>query len=146
MIMMLKNRLAIIFVMMFLILGTVPFALGAAPQKSYNLVSISEFNTVTYDSAHPLSGNKEYVIITNEGKTAVNMKGWKIIDKRKYKYVFPSYILRAKSTVTFFTGKGKNTANKFFGGKTLYILNKKGDIIYLYDAQGKMISYMTGVP
>jgi hypothetical protein len=55
---MLKNRLAIIFVMMFLILGTVPFALGAAPQKSSNLVSISEFNTVTHDSAHPLSGNK----------------------------------------------------------------------------------------
>ena len=76
--------------MMFLILGTVPFALGATPQKSSNSVSISEFNTVTYDSANPLSGNEEYVIITNKGKTSVNMKGWKIIDKHKYKYVFPS--------------------------------------------------------
>jgi hypothetical protein len=144
-----KKRLTIVCIMLIFLLAIIPTALGATSQKSssslnsisnLNSIYISRFETVNYDTANELSGNKEFVEITNGGTAAVNMKEWKIIDEGQYGYVFPSYILEAKSTVTFFTGKGKNTANKLFGGKRWYIWNNSVDIIYLYDVQGKLVS------
>jgi len=138
-----KKRLTIVCIMLIFLLAIIPTALGATSQKSIsnlNSIYISRFHTVSIDTVNGLSGNEEFVEITNGGTAAVNMKGWKIIDEGQYGYVFPSYILEAKSTVTFFTGKGENTVNKFFGGKRWYIWNNSGDIIYLYDVQGKLVS------
>ena len=137
---MLKNRLAIAIIAMCLILSTVPFALGATAPSS-NQVYISSL----YVGAPHQTPNQEYVKITNKGTTAVNLKGWKIKDKgAKHTYTFPSYTLKAKSTVTLRSGSGKNTATTLYWNKYSFIWNNTGDTAYLYNAQGKLVSSRKG--
>jgi hypothetical protein len=138
----LKNKLIIISVMLCLILGTIPFALGATAQTSSNSVYISGL----YVGAPHQTVNQEYVKITNKGTTAMNLKGWKIKDKNaKHTYSFPSsYTLKSKSTVTLYTGKGANSATKLYWGRSSYVWNNEGDTAYLYNAQGKLVSTRNG--
>ncbi len=90
--------------------------------------------------------NQEYVQITNKGTTAVSMKGWKITDKGAiHTYPFlSSYTLKAKTTVTLYSGKGTNSATKLFWGRSSHVWNNEGDTAYLYDAQGKLVSTRNG--
>jgi hypothetical protein len=136
-----KNRIVVILLAMCLILGTVPFALGATTTSS-NQVYISAL----YVGAPHQTVNQEYVKITNKGTTAVKMKGWKITDKgKKHTYYFPSsYSLKSKTTVTLYTGKGTNTATKLYWGRSAYVWNNEGDTAYLYNAQGKLVSSRNG--
>ena len=128
---------------MCLVLGTIPFALGATSPTTTNTVSISSL----YVGAPKQTNNQEYVKIANTGKTSVNMKGWKITDSgRKHVYSFPSsYVLKAKSTVTLYTGKGTNTATSLHWGLGVFVWNNEGDTAYLYNAQGKLVSSKKGV-
>ena len=140
---MFKNRIVVLFLAMCLILGTVPFALGATVKTSSatNTLYISALDVgAPYETA-----NQEYVKITNKGKTAVNMKGWKITDKgTKHTYKFSSsYTLKSKATVTLYTGKGRNTATKLYWGRVAHVWNNEGDTAYLYNTQGKLVSSKT---
>ncbi len=139
----LKNRLITILVVMCLILAIAPTALGATTQTSTNNVYISAL----YVGAPHQTINQEYVKITNKGTTAVSMKGWKLTDKgKKHTYYFPSsYTLKAKTTVTLYTGKGTKTATKLYWGQGWYVWNNDGDTAYLYNAQGKLVSSKTWV-
>lgn len=140
---MLKNRIVVIFLAMCLILGTLPSALGAtARSSSSSSVYISALDV----GAPHETANQEYVKITNSGKTSISMKGWKITDKgAKHTYKFPSsYTLKSKTTVTIFTGKGRNTTTKLYWGRIAHVWNNEGDTAYLYNAQGKLISLRRG--
>ena len=139
---MLKNKLAIAIVTMCLLLGTVPFALGATTTSS-NQVYISAL----YVGAPHQTVNQEYVKITNKGTTAVKMVGWKITDKKAiHTYKFSSsYTLKGKTTVTLYTGKGTNTTTKLFWGRSAYVWNNEGDKANLYNAQGKLVSTKVGL-
>ena len=125
---------------MCLVLGTIPFALGATTTKTS---SDSVYISALYIGAPGEKPNQEYVKITNKGTTAIKMKGWKIKDEdKKHIYSFPSsYILKAKSTATLKSGKGKNTASTLYWNKYSFIWNnKEGDTAYLYNSQGKLVS------
>jgi predicted extracellular nuclease len=139
---MLKNRIVVIFLAMCLVLGTLPLALGATASSSSNSVYISAL----YVGAPYQTANQEYVKITNKGTTSVSMKGWKVTDKgAKHTYKFPSsYSLKAKTTVTLYTGKGTNTATKLYWGRVAHVWNNEGDTAYLYNAQGKLVSSKKG--
>ncbi len=64
---------------------------------------------------------------------------------QKHTYQFPaSFTLKAKTTVTLYTGKGTNTATKLFWGKGVYVWNNEGDTAYLYNAQRKIVSTRNG--
>lgn len=107
------------------------------PQTSSDSVYIS----VLYVGAPYQIPNQEYVKITNKGTSGVNMKGWMIQDDgAKHTYVFPSYTLKAKSTVTLCSGRGTNTANTLYWNKWSFIWNNDGDTAHLYNAQGKLVS------
>lgn len=139
---MLKNRIVIISLMLCVVLGTIPFAMGATPTSS-NKVSISAL----YVGAPHQTVNQEYVKIANKGTTAISMKGWKITDKGAiHTYKFPStFTLKAKTTVTLYTGNGTNTATKLFWGRSAYVWNNEGDTAYLYNAQGNLVSTKIGL-
>ena len=128
--------------MMCVVLGTIPFALGATSQTSSNSVYVSSL----YVGAPHQTVNQEYVKITNKGTTTVSMKGWKITDKgaiHTYKFS-SSYTLKAKSTVTLYTGRGTNTVTKLFWQRSAFVWNNEGDTAYLYNAQGKLVSKRNG--
>jgi hypothetical protein len=132
-----KNRLAIAFAMTCLILGTIPFIVGAASQTDSNSIYISNL----YIGSSGEIPNQEYVQITNTGAASENMKGWIIQDDgSKHTYVFPSYTLKAKSTVTLRSGRGTNTANTLYWNKWSFIWNNDGDTAHLYNPQGRLVS------
>jgi parallel beta-helix repeat protein len=124
---------------------------NTATKTSYITVKAVSTSTNVYISdlyvgAPHQTINQEYVKITNKGTTAVNMNGWKITDKdQKHTYQFPAtFTLKAKTTVTLYTGKGTNTATKLFWGKGVYVWNNEGDTAYLYNAQRKIVSTKNG--
>lgn len=143
---MLKNRLLIVCLALCLILATIPTSLGAACQKSTS-TSNKVYISVLYVGLPHQTVNQEYVKITNKETTAVNMKGWKLTDKgKKHTYYFPSsYILKAKTTASIYSGKGKNTATALYWGQGWYVWNNDGDTEYLYNAQGKLVSSKTWI-
>jgi hypothetical protein len=141
-----KNRILMIVLAMCLVFGTVPFALGAAPQATDKVVI-----SALYLGAPKEKPNQEYVKISNKGTNAVNLKGWKIKDDdAKHTYTFSSYVLKTKSTVTLKSGKGKNTATTLFWNKYSFIWNNYdpdhdefGDTAYLYNSQNKLVMKLT---
>lgn len=135
---MLKNRILITSVLLcfvsaiILILPCTPAQAGQAGAK---YVYVSDLKV-----KGPLP-TSEYVKISNKGTLAVNLKGWKITNKtKKYQYVFPSYVLKGKSTVILYTGKGKNTSKAFYWGMSKGTWNDGGDTAYLYCSIGKLMS------
>lgn len=125
-----------------MILGTVPFALGATEKISGSTNSV--YISALYVGAPREQPNQEYVKITNSGKTSVNLKGWKIKDEdAKHTYTFSSYTLKSKATVTLRSGKGKNSGSTLYWNKYSFIWNNEGDTAYLYNAQGKLVSSKT---
>lgn len=125
-----------------LILGTIPFALGANDKTSGSTNSV--YISALYVGASGEKPNQEYVKITNSGKTSVNLKGWKIKDKgAKHTYTFSSYTLKSKASVTLRSGKGKNSGSTLYWNKYSFIWNNDGDTAYLYNAQGKLVSSKT---
>jgi Intermediate filament tail domain. len=146
---MLKNRIVVIFLVMCLILSTLPSVLGAtAKSSSSSSVYISALDV----GAPGEKPNQEYVQITNKGTKSVNLKSWKIKDQgAKHTYTFSSYTLKAKFTVTLRSGSGKNTASTLYWNKYSFIWNNHdsahneyGDTAYLYNAQGKLASSKNG--
>ena len=91
------------------------------------------------------TANQEYVKITNEGTTPVNLNGWEIRDQdAKHTYTFSSYTLNSKSTVTLVSGHGQDSGSTLYWNKYSFIWNNDGDTAYLYDAQGKLVSSRKG--
>ncbi|RXA21953.1 MBL fold metallo-hydrolase [Methanosarcina sp. MSH10X1] len=119
----------------------------APDSKTPDITTSSESNSLyisdLYVGAPHQTANQEYVKITNKGTTSVNLKGWKIEDKdAKHTYSFPSsYTLKSKNTVTLYSGKGTNTANTLYWGRSenAHVWNNDGDIAYLYDNAGELV-------
>lgn len=127
---------------MCLVLGTVPFALGAT-EKTNGLTN-SVYISALYVGASGEQPYQEYVKVTNKGAKSVNLKGWKIKDKgAKHTYTFSSYTLKSKASVTLRSGKGKNSGSTLYWNKYSFIWNNDGDTAYLYNAQGKLVSSKT---
>ncbi|KKG13066.1 lamin tail domain-containing protein [Methanosarcina sp. 2.H.A.1B.4] len=83
----------------------------------------------------------EWVKISNTGSSPVSLSGWKIEDESgKNTYTFSSYTLDSGTTVTLYTGEGKNSATELYWQLGSPIWNNDGDTAYLYDESGKMVS------
>lgn len=70
----------------------------------------------------------EVIVIRNGGNVDVDIGGWKIIDKSKKTFVFPSgYVISGGNSVSIDYNQSK------------IILNNNGDEINLFDNSGKLI-------
>lgn len=86
----------------------------------------------------------EWVKVTNTGTINVNMKDWKIVEAgHKYTSVFPSYVLKARSSVILYTGKGMSTANTLYWGRSTGVWTDSGYTAILYCYCGARASTMT---
>lgn len=136
----LRNRLLIVSVMACFLLAMLPVVFSSSAQAAPGLGSI--FITDLKIKGSLPQG--EWVKVTNKGTINVNMKGWKIVEaSHKYTYVFPSYILKARSSVILYTGRGKNTANALYWGRSTGVWTDKGDTATLYCYCGARASTMT---
>jgi len=69
----------------------------------------------------------------------VDLTGWTVYDEAHHRYLFPSFILKAKAAVTLRTCLGKNTQSELFWGSRSPIWNNDGDTIFIRDSKGQLI-------
>ncbi len=108
----LKNYLNIVAIII-LIMSMIPGAIALPASNTTQIIGSNPISiTELYVWAAHEKPNHEYVKIINNGKEAINIKGWKIKDEgEKHTYVFPNYILKPKSTVTLRSDSGTNIAD-----------------------------------
>jgi len=80
----------------------------------------------------------EYIVIENTGNIPVDLTGWTVSDEANHRYLFPSFVLKAKAAVTLRTGVGRNTESEIFWGSRGPIWNNDGDTIFMRDTEGEL--------
>jgi len=109
----------------------------SAPQASTGvIISYVNYNPPGDDRKNL---NGEYVVIENKGSKDVDLTGWILEDESNHQYIFPSFILKAGSTVTVHTGSGTNTETELYWGSGSPLWNNDGDTAYLYNKGGELI-------
>ncbi len=81
----------------------------------------------------------EYIVIENRDNASVDLTGWTVYDEAHHRYLFPSFILKAKAAVTLRTCLGKNTQGELFWGSRSPIWNNNGDTIFIRDSKGQLV-------
>ena len=81
----------------------------------------------------------EYIMIENRDDTSVDLTGWTVYDEAHHRYLFPSFVLKAKAAVTLRTCLGKNTQSELFWGSRSPIWNNDGDTIFIRDSEGQLV-------
>ncbi len=87
--------------------------------------------------------NDEYVIISNNGNTSVNLTGYTLSDEANHTFVFPDFVLESRGLVTIHTGSGNNTDDELYWGSEYPIWNNDHDTAYLRDAEGELLDTYT---
>jgi hypothetical protein len=89
----------------------------------------------------PLVGaDHEWVEIRSFDLVAVQMEGWRLVDQSGITYTFPSFKLLPGATVRVHVARGIDTTTDLYWGRTGAVWNNGGDIAYLYDASGTLVS------
>jgi hypothetical protein len=96
---------------------------------------------IYYDSPGPDRGgnaslNGEYIELRNTGRTALELRGYRLKDAAAHWYTFPSYRIGAGKTVRVHTGKGTKSAGNLYQGRSWYVWNNDKDTGTLYKSGG----------
>lgn len=84
--------------------------------------------------------NDEYIELTNEGDSAVDMTGWTLSDEANHEYTFPSgFTLESGESVTIYTGSGSNTESELYWGSGAAVWNNSGDTIIVRNDNGDTV-------
>ncbi len=96
---------------------------------------------------------RDYVELTNNGSTKINLKDWKIIDttptnQKRHEFIFKKdFWLQSDVTVKIWSGAGRDDAENIYQNRRAPIWNNPGDTAELYDSAGKLIDELTiGAP
>ncbi|MFI1676504.1 MULTISPECIES: lamin tail domain-containing protein [unclassified Streptomyces] len=98
-----------------------------------------QYDSPGRDSRSNSSLNAEWVNIHNSGRSAVQLKGYKLKDNTGYTYTFGSYKIGAGKTVKVRTGKGSNASGVRYWGRTNYVWNNTGDKARLIKPSGSQL-------
>ncbi|WP_135306407.1 lamin tail domain-containing protein [Haloarcula amylovorans] len=84
--------------------------------------------------------NDEYVVLRNDGQTAIDISGWTVADKAGHSYTVPKGVtLEEGSTITIHTGSGQNTATDLYWNAGSPIWNNGGDTVIVTTADGERV-------
>jgi micrococcal nuclease len=100
--------------------------------------------TVHYDAGGPdvtdtEALNDEYVVLRNNGSTAVDLRGWLVEDAAGHRYHFPSVTLEPGKEVVLHTGKGTDTPHDLYWGSERPVWNNDHDTAYLCNPRGELV-------
>lgn len=88
--------------------------------------------------------NDEYVIISNNGNSSVDLSGYTLSDEANNTFVFPQgFVLGKRDLVTIYTGHGENTDRELYWGSDCPIWNNDHDTAYLRDREGNILDTYT---
>ena len=97
---------------------------------------------LNYDApgADHLAPNGEWVELTNQGDTPVDLSGYTLSDERAHVYTFSAVVLAPRATLRLHSGRGTDTAAELYWGLANdAVWNNDGDTAYLRDAAGTFV-------
>lgn len=84
--------------------------------------------------------NGEYIELTNEGSSSIEMTGWTLADDADHTFYFPSgFTLESGESVTIYSGSGSNSDTELYWGSGRAIWNNSGDTIIVTNADGETV-------
>ncbi|WIM93204.1 lamin tail domain-containing protein [Actinoplanes oblitus] len=106
----------------------------AAPSLRFDY---ARYDSPGTDNRSNKSLNAEWISLVNTGRTAVSLKGWKIVDRSRT-YTFGNVTIAGNGgKVTLHTGKGTDTRTQLYWGSGNYVWNNTGDTATLKTKAGK---------
>jgi endonuclease YncB( thermonuclease family) len=109
-----------------------------------NLVQKHTYPAPYSASVTEVAVQSEYVDVTNEGSSLLDVSGWTLEDEAGYTYTFPdSFTLGAGDTVRVHTGDGTDTQTDLYWGRGSSVWNDDGDTAYLYDDNERLADQQT---
>lgn len=89
--------------------------------------------------------NGEWVGISNNGNSAIDLTDWTLNDNENHVYNFPSnFKIKSGNSVKIHTGSGADTESDLYWNSGRPIWNNDGDTATLKDKNGKVIDEMSG--
>jgi hypothetical protein len=98
----------------------------------------SVFNAPSNDHQRLL---EEKIVIHNRGGKALNLTGWRLADRRRNTFVFPTFRLAPGRTVSVHTGQAGNSSARLSWGRPRAMWNKASGIVHLIDGQGFLAAF-----
>lgn len=84
--------------------------------------------------------NEEYIELTNEGDSSVDITGWTLSDEANHVYHFPSgFTLEPGDSVTIYTGSGSDSDSELYWGSGTAVWNNTGDTIIVTNDDGETV-------
>jgi hypothetical protein len=81
----------------------------------------------------------EFVVIQNEGTSAVSLTNWTLSDEKGHTYTFPAFMLPVGATVRVWTKCGANEPQNLFWCRKQPVWNNRGDTAFLKDSSGRLV-------
>lgn len=98
---------------------------------------------VFYDGLVPSKESDEYVQIVNDGETAVDMTGWRLVDiaDGSPQFTFPTLLLAPGQSVRVYTNQvHREWGGLSFGSSSAIWNNSEPDTAGLYNPQSVLVS------
>ncbi|MFJ2894848.1 lamin tail domain-containing protein [Streptomyces sp. NPDC087218] len=111
---------------------------SAAPHQAGLHLGKIQYDSPGKDNRSNTSLNAEWVDIHNNGRSKLQLKGYKLKDDTGYTYTFGSYTIGAGKTVKVHTGRGKNASGHVYWNRGSYVWNNTGDKARLIKPNGKL--------
>jgi competence protein ComEC len=132
---------ALIFASVVLFLGAASILGVAAGQDGGIVITNASFAAPSPEKENL---NDEWVEISNQGTSDVNLTGWTLEDGQNHTYTFPDFSLKAYADVVLHTGIGSDTFEDLYWNRKTAIWNNDGDVATLKDASGAVVSSYPG--
>ncbi|MDR6324537.1 lamin tail domain-containing protein [Actinoplanes couchii] len=114
---------------------TVASPAQAAPALRFHS---AQYDSPGKDTRSNASLNKEWIALVNTGKKAINLKGWKVVDKSATYTIGNVTIAGKGGKVYLHTGKGTSSQTHLYWGRGNYVWNNTGDTATLKTKAGKI--------
>lgn len=121
--------------------ASVAFVLSPQAAPLPALVIDSARSVFHAPSSDPQRLVEEKIVIHNFGATALNLTGWRLTDRRQRTFVFPTFRLSPRRTVSVHTGQAGNTSTRLYWGQRRAVWNKASGIVHLIDGQGVLAAF-----
>ncbi|WP_436931493.1 lamin tail domain-containing protein [Halosimplex halobium] len=84
--------------------------------------------------------NDEYIELTNNRDSGIDMTGWTLSDSADHTYSFPDgFTLDSGDSVTIYTGSGSDSSSKLYWGRDSAVWNNGGDTVIVTNDNGERV-------
>ncbi|MFF2999789.1 lamin tail domain-containing protein [Streptomyces sp. NPDC057950] len=115
---------------------------GRFPHRAQVQISRAQYDSPGWDSGSNASLNKEWVEVTNTGRSGVNLNGWTLSGRDGRAYVF-HLRLGGRETVRVHTGVGRDAGRDVYQDRRGYAWDNRADTATLRNDHRRVIDVVT---